>query len=465
MPFEPRIPEQIVVHLGAPNSPAENVTVSFSDYIKNVASSEVYPSWPREALRANILAQISVALNRIYTGYYRNAGYDFDITSSPAYDQTFVYQRDIYSSIAELVDEMFNSYIRRSGSVEPLFAEFCDGVEVRCNGLTQWGSVELAESGLGYEEILRRFYGDDIEIVRNVPYGNSPLSAPAPTLRLGDTGADVELLQRRLNRISGNYPGIPKIYPADGYYGPGTEDAVRVFQDVFGLVADGIAGPATWNEVIFIYNAVKKLNEITSEGLAISELQTEYVNDLSVGNVGDGVRTVQYLLSYINLFVPTVNSTAVDGSFGQSTEAAVRSFQSTYGLPVTGVVDRATYDRLESVYRGFVAEIDYDPGPILPFPGRIIGEGVEGSDVRVLQEYLNFIAERYPTIPKVTADGVYGPSTASQIRAFKQTFGIPGEGVRVNAPLWDAITAVYDDLYVGERVSDGQYPGYDVSSN
>ena len=139
--MEPRIPETIVVHLGSPDSNAANVTVSFADYIKNVASSEVYPTWPEEALRANILAQISVALNRVYTGFYRNQGKDFDITNSPAYDQTYVYQRDIFENVSEIVDEIFNSYIRREGNVEPLFAEFCDGIEVRCNGLYQWGSV------------------------------------------------------------------------------------------------------------------------------------------------------------------------------------------------------------------------------------------------------------------------------------------------------------------------------------
>ena len=144
MPYTPKIPKNITIHLGSPESNAMNVTESFPDYVKNVASSEVYPSWPEEALRANILAQISVAMNRIFTGFYRNSGYNFDITNSPAYDQTYVYQRDIYENISEIVDEIFNSYIRRDGYVEPLFAVFCDGVEVNCDGLKQWGSVELA---------------------------------------------------------------------------------------------------------------------------------------------------------------------------------------------------------------------------------------------------------------------------------------------------------------------------------
>ena len=464
MPLSPRIPREIVVHLGAPDSDAPNVSVSFPEYIKNVASSEIYPTWPEEAIKANIVAAASVALNRIYTGYYRTRGYDFDITSSPAYDQTFVYQRDVFENISTLVDGLFDTYIRRRGTVEPLFAQFCDGIEIQCNGLTQWGSVDFANEGLDYVAILKRFYGDDIELVSGTPYGENPLITTPPTLSEGDTGADVELLQRRLNRISANYPGIPKIYPADGYFGPSTTDAVKEFQRVFGLDADGIVGKATWNQILFIYNAVKRLYEITSEGLSISDLLTEYSVDLSRGDSGDGVRTIQYYLSYISLFVPTVLSAGFDGSFGPLTESSVKSFQKTYGLPETGVVDRETFDRLEEVYSGFIERIEFQfsPGKILPFSGRIIGEGTTGDDVEALQQYLNYIAQTYREIPTVEPDGVYGNRTAEQILAFKRIFGIPGESARVNAALWNSIASVYEDLYVGNRVNEGQYPGYSV---
>ena len=464
MPYTPKIPEEIVVHLGAPDSDAQNVSVSFPDYIKNGASSEIYPTWPEEAIKANIVAASSVALNRIYTGYYRNRGYDFDITSSPAYDQTFIYQRDIYENISALVDELFDSYIRRSGNVEPLFAQFCDGIEIQCDGLTQWGSVELAEQGLDYLSILKSFYGDDIELVTNVPFGTSTIGGAPPTLSEGDTGADVELLQRRLNRISANYPGIPKIYRGDGYFGPSTTEAVKEFQRVFGLADDGIVGKATWNQILFIYNAVKKLYEITSEGLSINELMTEYSTDLSLGDSGDGVRTIQYYLSYISLFMPTVLDAGFDGSFGPKTQSSVKSFQKSYGLPQTGIVDRATFDLIENTYRSFVSRIEYDfnPGKTYPFPGRIIGEGASGEDVRILQEYLNYIALSYNEIPTVTVDGAYGNQTAQQILAFKRVFGIPGDSGRVNASLWDSIASVYEDLYTGANVNAGQYPGYEI---
>ncbi len=465
MPFEPIIPDEIVVHLGAPDSDAMNVSETFAGYIKNVASSEIYPTWPEQALRANILAQISVALNRVYTGFYRNKGYNFDITNSPAYDQTYIYQRDIYSNISNLVDEIFNSYIRREGNIEPLFAEFCDGIEVSCNGLEQWGSVDLANAGQNYLQILRSYYGNDITVVENVPVGGQIDLAPSRVLEEGDTGLDVELLQIRLNRISANFPGIPKIYPVDGFFDSKTAASVRKFQEVFNLTVDGLVGRATWNSIQAIYNAVKKLYTVSSEGLTVSDLSTRYENELELGDTGDGVLTVQYYLSYIALFVNSVVSAGFDGDFGPITENSVRSFQKTYSLPETGVVNRPTWERLESVYLSFINEIDYEfySGRILPFSGRVLRIGLEGNDVRALQEYLNYISNTYTSIPKVNADGIFGDSTAAQVRAFKEFFNLTGDPERVSAPVWNAITSVYDDLYTGGRVNEGQYPGYDIS--
>ena len=461
----PKIPDKIVVHLGAPDSDAMNVTESFADYIKNVASSEIYPTWPREALKANIIAQISVALNRVYTEFYRSRGYNFDITSSPAYDQTYVYGRDIFANISEIVDEIFDSYIRRQEFIEPLFAAFCDGVEVNCNGLSQWGSVGLADQGLDFFAILQNYYGNDIVLEEDVPVENIQTSAPPVTLKEGDTGRDVELIQRKLNRISTNYPGIPKIYPVDGFYGSSTTDAVRKFQEVFNLDPDGLVGRATWNQIQFIYNAVKKLYTVNSEGIRITDVTTRYTENLSEGSSGEGVLTIQYYLSYIALFVPSVMEAAMDGDFGPTTTNAVKSFQRTYGLPETGIVDRATWDRMESVYFEILSQIDFEfySGRILPFPGRVLREGIEGSDVRVLQEYLNYISQTYTEIPRVNVDGVFGPSTAEQVRQFKELFNIPGTPDRVNAVAWNAIANIYDDLYTGGAVNEGQFPGYIIS--
>ncbi len=461
----PVIPEKIVIHLGSPSSDAQNVTETFPDYIKNVASSEIYPTWPDEAIKANVLAQISVALNRVYTEYYRSMGKDFDITSSPAYDQTYVYQRDIYDNISRIVDEVFDEYIKREGYIEPLYAQFCDGIEVMCNGLEQWGTVPLAEAGEDYFSILRNFYGNNIELVTDVPVDNIQGTAPPVSIVLGDTGSEVELIQRKLNRISVNFPGIPKIYPVDGFFDENTLASVRKFQEVFGLTPDGIVGRATWYKIQFVYNSVKKLFEINSEGLRLEDINTTFGNDLREGDSGDGVLALQYYLSYIALFVPTISSITYDGDFGPGTAAAVRSFQRTYGLAETGIVDRITWENIENVYYGLLREMDYSftEGRILPFPGRVLRPGISGDDVRALQEYLNYISNTYPEIPKVTVDGDFGPGTAAAVAAFAERFGYPINSERVTPQLWNAITSIYDDLYNGAIVREGQYPGYEIS--
>ena len=444
---------------------AANVTVRFIDYIKNVASSEIYPTWPEEALRANILAQISVALNRIYTEYYPSRGYSFDITSSTAFDQSFVYQRDIFENVSSIVDEIFDSYIRRRGNIEPLFAAFCDGVEVQCDGLSQWGSVELADRGLSALEILRSYYGQDIEIITDVPIENSMTSAPVAPLKEGDTGRDVEILQRRLNRISVNFPRIPKIYPADGLFDTSTTDAVKEFQQVFGLTEDGLVGKKTWYSIQSVYNAVKRLYELNSEGLKLADLSTEYPSELSEGSSGDGVLVLQYYLNYIASYIPTVQTVSIDGSFGPMTKNAVLSFQRTYGLPETGIVNRLTWNKIQEIYYSQVQNIPYlfSAGEIVPYPGRILRGGIEGNDVRVLQEYLSFISEKNSEIPNITPDGSYGPATEAAVRAFIRSYGLTDTNGRVNATVWDAIASVYEDLYAGETVMTDQYPGYPIT--
>jgi peptidoglycan hydrolase-like protein with peptidoglycan-binding domain len=298
-------------------------------------------------------------------------------------------------------------------------------------------------------------------IVTDVPIDDIPSTAPPVPIQEGDTGRDVELLQRQLNRISVNFPGIPKIYPADGFFDTSTTAAVKKFQEVFSLEVDGIVGKATWNRVQLVYNSVKNLYYLNSEGLTIDDLATKFESNLSIGDSGDGVLSLQYYLSYIALFVPSVIAANMDGSFGENTKNSVISFQKTYSLNPNGIVDRATWDKIENVYLSFVNNTDftYEKGTLYPFPGRILREGVEGSDVRILQEYLNYLASYYPSIPKVTSDGVFGPKTAEQVTAFKTIFNLPGTKDRVNAPTWNAISNVYDDLYTGNTVNEGQYPG------
>ena len=459
----PVIPETVTVHLGAPDSPADNVTLPFADYIANVASSEIYPTWPENAIRANVYAQISFALNRIYTEFYRSRGYDFDITSSTAFDQSFVAGRDIFQNVGQIVDEIFSSYIVRNGSVEPLFAQYCDGVELSCNGLSQWGTVTLANQGLTPYEILQRYYGEDISLVTNVPVESIGSSAPTVPLRLGSGGDQVRSLQIRLNRISDNYPSIPKIARPDGVFSYDTEDAVRRFQEIFSLTPDGIVGPATWYRIQLIYNAVKRLNELDSEGIQLSEVTQQFKGELSLGDRGVEVSNVQYLLAYLAQFYNTVPPISVDGIFGEETENAVRSFQRTFGMPVTGRVDLESWDILYRTYIGFLDTIPfkYVEGNVLPYPGVPLRLGSESDTVRLLQEYINYIAERIDVIPPTRATGYFGEQTQASVIALQNFFGIEPNGT-VGAVTWNAISQLYSDLYKGSRLGEGQFPGYNI---
>lgn len=347
----PFVPQRITVHLGPPASDARNVTVSFSDYVKNVASSEIYPTWDESALRANILAIVSFALNRVYTEFYRSRGYDFDITNSTAYDQYFVEGRSYFENISRIVDELFNDYLRRPGFVEPLAAKFCNGTTVTCEGLSQWGSQNLAQQGYNSQQILRSYYGD-VETVLNAPIRGITSSYPGTPLRNGSTGPNVVVVQTSLNRIAQNYPAIPKIPAVDGIYGPRTEASVRTFQEIFGLTPDGVVGPATWYELVRLYVAVTSLAELRSQGQQFYAISWSAPNSLQAGDTGEKVRQLQYMLSLLSTYIPEIPPVSVDGIFGPATRAAVLAAQRRFRLPETGSVDTQTWDEIYDQYSG-----------------------------------------------------------------------------------------------------------------
>ena len=347
----PYIPQFITVHLGPPSSNAGNVTVSFSDYVKNVASSEIYPTWDESALRANILAIVSFALNRVYTEFYRSRGYDFDITSSTAYDQAFVNGRNFFENVSRLVDELFDDYLRRPGFVEPLAAKFCNGTTVTCEGLSQWGSQNLAQQGYNSNEILQSYYGD-IETVSNAPIRGITSSYPGVPLRVGSTGPNVVIIQTSLNRIAQNYPAIPKIPAVDGIFGSRTRASVVAFQQTFGLTADGIVGPATWYQLVRLYTAVTSLSELRSQGQQYYAINWSPPSGLQVGDSGEKVRLLQYMLSVLATYIPNIPKVNVDGIFGTETRAAVLAAQRRFGLPETGTVGAQTWDEIYDQYSG-----------------------------------------------------------------------------------------------------------------
>lgn len=458
--LRPVIPETVTVHLGRPDAAVRNVTVPFADYIKNVASSEIYPTWPDAAIRANIYAQISFVLNRIYTEYYRSRGYDFDITNSTAIDQSFVYGRDIFGNISEIVDEIFNSYLRRRGSVEPLFAAYCDGVEVQCSGLSQWGTVELANDGFTPYQILQYYFGDDIDIIRDVPVEGIGESYEGTPLRLGSVGNSVRLLQIRLNRISRNYPGIPKISRPDGYFDAETRDAVRVFQEQFSLTPDGVVGSATWYAIARIYNGVKRITDVSSEGIPPEDVTLLYGTELREGSAGAGVTELQYFLALISAFNESVRSAAIDGVFGANTRAAVEDFQFDYGLPVTGVVEIDTWRALYTTYRNLLNSLPegYFSAVTAPYPGIPLVVGEANENVRILQNWLNRISDVYTEIPKLTVDGAYGPGTENAVRIYQEIFGLTPSGA-VGAETWNSIADTYRTLVQGDEGSAAQFGG------
>ena len=459
----PYIPEYITVHLGRPDSDAPNVTVPFVDYVANVASSEIYPTWPESAIRANMYAQISFALNRIYTEYYRTRGYDFDITNSIAIDQSFVNGRDIFDNVQNIARELFTSYISRQGFVEPLYAQYCDGVEIQCNGLSQWGSVTLAEQGYTPYEILTYYYGDNIDIVTDAEVMGITASLPEYPLQTGSTGDDVRTLQIRLNRISDNYSGIPKINPPFGVFSFDTEEAVKEFQRAFSLTPDGIVGQATWYMIQQIYNSVKRLNDLNSEGLTLSDVTQQFPGVLRQGDNNIGVSALQYYLSYLSEFYNTIPKVSVDGIFGEGTANAVRAAQREFGLQSDGVVGADTWRAIYNAYIGIVATIplQYTEGNTVPFPGVFLRIGVEDDSVRLLQEYLNFISRYIPEIPSVNPTGYFGTRTQEAVVAFQNYYGVTPSGI-VGPVVWGGITDLYSDLYNGSRLNEGQFPGFNV---
>ncbi len=378
----PFVPENITVHLGPPNSQAENVTVPFIDYVKNVASSEIYPTWEPAALRANIYAIVSFALNRVYTEFYRSRGYPFDITNSTAYDQYFVRGRSIFENVGQIVDALFNDYLRRPGFVEPLAAKFCNGTTVTCAGLSQWGSQQLAQQGQNTTQILRNYYGD-VEIVPDAPIRGNRQSYPGTPLRVGSRGPYVTVIQTSLNRIGRNYPAIPKIPNVDGIFGPLTEAAVRRFQEIFDLDVDGVVGKATWYALVRLYTAVLSLSELRSQGQRFYSIDWAYPEGLQQGARGDKVRHLQYMLSVLSEYIPQIPEVSQDGIFGPATRNAVIAAQGWLGLPQTGVVDVDTWDELYDQFAGIenrtlrmTGDFNDDPGSTLrQHPGATLRPG------------------------------------------------------------------------------------------
>ena len=437
----PTVPTEITVHIGSPEEAGKTITVPFPEYIKNVASNEIYPSWPLDAIKANILAQISFALNRIYNEWYPSQGYNFDITSSPAYDQTFNEDSQFFENISQIVDDIFNNYIVKGDQVQPLFAAYCDGINTTCDGLSQWGSVELARQGLSPTEILKRYYGNDIRIIYNAPVSPNIPSYPGFPFRLGSAGNYVRQLKVQLNRISNNYPAIPKIEDENIFFTTDMEESVKAFQEIFDLPVTGTVDKATWYEVKYLYNAVKKVADLSSEGISIEEVEFPYGETLQVGDTGPYIRPLNYLLNFLSYFDTNIPKLNLSGEeFTEDTKEMVIAFQTSNNIETDGIVDKNTWNSLVSTYnqtKELIPE-EYLYYEDKLYPGIFLSRGMTGDDILNLQNFLYIICEKTHQIPGVRVNGTFDELTEESIKAIQKRYNLPENGV-VGPATWQKI--------------------------
>ena len=430
----PIVPRSITVHLGKPDENARNITVSFTDYISNVASSEIYPTWPKEALKANIYAIISFTMNRIYNEWYRSKGYNFDITSSPVYDQTFKENRSTYENINNIVEEIFNNYVVKGNSIQPYFTRYCDGRNTTCDGLSQWGSVSLANQNKNYLDILKYYYGNDISIKFDAPVGDISEGYPGYVVSLGNAGNPVLLIQRDLRRIRKNYPAIPDITSTLGIYDDETVNAVKKFQEIFSLPVTGSVDKATWYKIKYVYTSVKKLSDLYSEGLTSDEATFLYEDELNYGDTGIEVEYIHYFLDAIAFLDPDIPRLPTNSIYNDNSIAMVKAFQSKYKLPVTGVFTYRDWKVLKDTYDKILKNLNTDYVNDL-YPDYFLTRGSSGNDVLRFQRYLLSICRYDHSIPGIIVNGIFDELTEKSVLKLQKDYGFDENGI-VGPLLW-----------------------------
>ena len=436
----PVVPNNIIVHLGAPDEAARDVTVPFSEYIANVASSELYPTWPRNALIANIYAIISFAMNRIYNEWYRSKGYNFDITSSPMYDQKFVENRSTYEIIDNIVDEIFDNYVVKGNQIQPYFTRYCDGRITTCDGLSQWGTVALANQGKNPLQILKYYYGDDISIKYNAPVGDATEGFPGYDIGIGDAGNPVLAIQRDLRRIRKNYPAIPDITTTLGIYDQETELAVKKFQQIFNLPITGVVDKGTWYKIKYVYTSVKKLSDLYSEGLSEEEVTFLYTDRLDYGDTGIEVEYIHYFLDAIAFLDSDIPRLPTNSIYNNNTITMVKAFQKKYGLPVTGVFTYSDWTVLKNAYRNILKSFppEYQNYVNELYPDYFLVRGMTGDDVRRFQKFLLAICKYDKSIPGVRVNGVFDELTEKSVLKLQEDYDFDINGV-VGPLLWKKV--------------------------
>ena len=439
----PIVPNSITVHLGKPDESAKNITVPFTDYISNVAASELYPTWPNNALRANIYAIISFALNRIYNEWYRSKGYNFDITSSPLYDQTYIENRATYENINNIVDEIFNDYIIKGNQIQPYFTKYCDGRNTTCEGLSQWGSVSLANQGKTPLQILKYYYGNDISIFENAPVGDNIQGYPGYEIGLGEAGNPVLAIQRDLRRIRQNYPAIPSITNTLGIYDEETENAVKKFQEIFSLPITGVVDKGTWYKIKYVYTSVKKLSDLYSEGLTKEEATFLYEDELNYGDTGIEVEYIHYYLDALAFLDDDIPRLDINGVYDNNSIEMVKAFQQKYNLPVTGVFTYSDWIVLKNAYDNILKSFPegYKDYVNELYPDYFLTRGMSGDDVIRLQKFLLIICRFDHSIPGVRVNGLFDELTEKSIKKIQRDYGFEVNGI-VGPLLWKKIVEI-----------------------
>lgn len=433
----PVVPNNITIHLGAPNSAARDITIPFTDYISNVAASELYPTWPRNALIANIYTIISFAMNRIYNEWYRSKGYNFDITSSPTYDQAYTENRSTYENINNIVEDIFNNYVVKGNQVQPYFTRYCDGRKTTCDGLSQWGSVSLANQGKTPLDILKYYYGNDINIKYDAPVGDNTEGYPGYEVGLGSFGNPVLLIQRDLKRIRKNYPAIPDITTTQGIYDEQTVAAVKKFQEIFSLPITGIVDKATWYKIKYVYTSVKKLSDLYSEGLSEEEITFLYEDELSYGDTGIEVEYIHYFLDAIAFLDKDIPRLPTNSIYTNNTETMVKAFQKKYNLPVTGIITYSDFKVLKSAYDNILKSFpkEYQDYVNELYPDYFLTRGITGEDVRRFQRFLLAICRYDHSIPGVRVNGIFDDLTEKSVKKLQKDYGFEINGI-VGPLLW-----------------------------
>lgn len=446
------VPAFITVHLGGMNDVADNVTVRFPDYIKTVASLSFDPQSPEEALKAGIYAQISKALYRIKTREYKMEGYGFDITTDSETDLPYSYGGAVFENINRITDGIFNEYITRVNDTAPINANICYSDSV-CDGLKFAESVEMAENGASYLDILKYYYGDDIRIEKNARVGglDNLYLIEYPTYP-GQSGAAVSGLQISLNKIGANYTSIPFIERINGIYGQETVSAVREFQRIFDLEVTGEVDKSTYYKLLYVLDSIYRLSYYVYLSEQFKGQPTELRSELSYGDVGELVKLLQYYLLVASSFDVRIPPLQIVGVFGENTYQSVIAFQRIFGFDTDGVVKQGEWETLKRTYNRLYSAFPDSAFSerAAPYGGEILLFDSVGAEVRLLQEYLNEVAYNYDNIPEIDINGVFDTQTEEAVKVFQILFGIKPTGV-VTSTTWNVLAEVYNAIKAGKK--------------